>query len=177
MEYKGRKEPMKSKQAGKTKKTKIAGEVQSPVKMAVQSETAKTTKIITGADSKLTPADIEKFREILLKKRQELVGDLDTMNDNAKSQTQASGDASSMPIHMADIGSDNYEQEMTMGFLENEHSLLKEIDEALGRIAKGTYGICLATGKPIGKARLKLKPWAKYCIEHSRAMEKGSQGR
>ncbi len=122
---------------------------------------------------KITPEELEKFRELLLRKRQELVGDVDNMKDDAlkKSRSDAAGDLSAMPIHMADIGSDNYEQEFTLGLIENEQNLLKEIDEALDRINNGTFGICLGTGKPISKARLKLKPWAKYGIDYVRQIE------
>ncbi len=136
---------------------------------------AKTTPI-KPADAKLTPEDIEKFREMLLAKRQQLVGDVDNMTEDTlrKSRSDAAGDLSCMPIHMADIGSDNYEQEFTLGLIQNEQNLLKEIDEALERIAKGTFGICMATGKAIGKARLKLKPWAKYSIDYVRQTEKGN---
>jgi DnaK suppressor protein len=122
---------------------------------------------------KITPEEMEKFRELLLRKRQELVGDVDNMKDDAlkKSRSDAAGDLSAMPIHMADIGSDNYEQEFTLELIENEQGLLKEIDEALDRIGNGTFGVCIGTGKPIGKARLKLKPWAKYSIEYVRQLE------
>jgi DnaK suppressor protein len=123
--------------------------------------------------TKLPPEELERFRELLLKKRQELVGDVDNMKDDAlkQSRSESAGDLSAMPIHMADIGSDNYEQEFTLGLIENEQNLLKEIDEALDRINNGTFGICIGTGKPIGKARLKLKPWAKYGIDYVRQSE------
>jgi RNA polymerase-binding transcription factor DksA len=78
-----------------------------------------------------------------------------------------------MPIHMADLGSDNWEQEFTLGLLENEEALVREIDEALARIETRTYGMCLATHKRISKARLRAKPWAKFCIEYARAREEG----
>lgn len=116
----------------------------------------------------LSASDLEKFKTKLLAKRQQLVGDVDRMKDDAlkKSRRDASGDLSSMPIHMADIGTDNYEQELTVELIENEQTVLREIDEALARIEDNTYGICLATGKRISKVRLKVKPWAKYCVGH-----------
>jgi DnaK suppressor protein len=128
---------------------------------------------LNGNDSRLSPQDLNRFREMLLAKRTRLAGDVDNMKDDAlkQSRTDAAGDLSCMPIHMADIGSDNFEQEFTLGLIQNEQNLLKEIDEALERIQKGTFGICMGTGKPIGKARLKLEPWAKYSIEYVRQME------
>jgi len=90
-----------------------------------------------------------------------------------KSRLDATGDLSSMPIHMADIGTDNYEQEFALGLMDSERKLLHEIDDALQRIEQGTYGICEGTGKPIPKARLKAQPWARYCVEYARILEQG----
>jgi RNA polymerase-binding transcription factor DksA len=82
-----------------------------------------------------------------------------------------------MPIHMADAGSDNYEIENTLGLMDSERKLVKEIDEALDRIENGTYAICQGNGKPIPKARLEAIPWAKYwakyCVEYASMLEKG----
>ncbi|MBP7936115.1 MAG: TraR/DksA C4-type zinc finger protein [Phycisphaerae bacterium] len=123
----------------------------------------------------LTPAELESFREMLLEKRHELIGDVANLEDGAirSGGGQSTSGLSSMPIHMADIGSDTWEQELTLGLIENERGLLREIDEALERIQDRTYGMCLATGKPITKARLRAKPWAKYCIEYARKRELG----
>jgi RNA polymerase-binding transcription factor DksA len=77
-----------------------------------------------------------------------------------------------MPIHMADIGSDTYDQDFMLGMAETERQRLREIDEALARIENGTYGVCQMTGKPIPKARLNAKPWAKYTIEAARELER-----
>jgi RNA polymerase-binding protein DksA len=74
---------------------------------------------------------------------------------------------------MADIGTDNYEQEFALGLMDSERKLLRGIDDALGRIEQGTYGICEGTGKPIPKARLEAQPWAEYCIEYARMLEQG----
>jgi RNA polymerase-binding protein DksA len=81
------------------------------------------------------------------------------------------GNLSNMPVHMADMGSDVYEQDFTLGMAENERALLDEIDAALQRIEDKTYGVCQMTGKQITKARLDAKPWAKYSIEAERIAE------
>ena len=125
--------------------------------------------------SRLSPEQLAEFRQKLLDKRHDLIGDVDNLTNEAlrRSRQEAAGDLSSMPIHMADIGSDNWEQEFTLGLITNERTLLKEIDEALERIDNGTYGICLATHRPINVTRLRAKPWAKYCIEYARLREQG----
>ena len=78
-----------------------------------------------------------------------------------------------MPIHMADLGSDNYEQDFALELMDSERKILHEIDEALMRIENKTYGICPGTGQPISKARLEAQPWAKYSVEFARKLEKG----
>lgn len=125
----------------------------------------------------LTDADIEHFKQMLLEKRAEILASVDEMNDEAlkKSRLDASGDLSSMPIHMADIGTDTYDQEFTLGLMDSERELLKEIDDALRRVERGTYGICEGTGRQIQKARLEAQPWARYCIEHARKLELDSE--
>ncbi|MCG8406859.1 MAG: TraR/DksA family transcriptional regulator [Phycisphaerales bacterium] len=127
--------------------------------------------------TKLTTDELETFRDLLIQKRRQLVGDLDSMENEAlrKNRTTAAGDLSMMPIHMADIGTDNYEQEFTIGLLENERDQLKEIDAALERIKNGTYGVCMGTHKQIAKARLRAKPWAKYCIQYKRSQEQSER--
>lgn len=121
----------------------------------------------------LSAKELAEFREILLIKRAQIVGDITTLNKLHKNRLEASGDLSSVPFHPADAGSDNFEQEFTLGLMGNEQEMLREIEEALDRIVKGSYGVCVATHKPITKARLQAKPWAKYCIEYARALEKG----
>ncbi|MGD2109700.1 MAG: TraR/DksA family transcriptional regulator [Phycisphaerae bacterium] len=122
----------------------------------------------------MTDKELDAFKELLLEKRAELAGNVNRLASEAlNSKGSGQGDHSVMPIHMADLGSDNWEQEFTLGLLENEEALVREIDEALARIETRTYGMCLATHKRISKARLRAKPWAKFCIEYARAREEG----
>lgn len=147
-------------------------------------KSAATTKTVATAGrpkqkplkkSPLGKTDLKGFRAMLLEKRRALVGDMNGMEAEAfrGNRQDRSGDLSNIPIHPADIGTDNYEQEFTLGLLESERTLLREIDEALVRIDQGTYGICLGTGQAIDKARLRARPWSKYCIEYARMIEKG----
>ncbi len=123
----------------------------------------------------LSDEELLYFQELLLKKRREIVGDVNGIVEEAlkKSRLDAHGDLSLMPIHMADIGSDNYEQEFALDLMDSERKLVREIDKALIRIGNRSYGICLGTGKPIPKARLEAKPWAKYTIKFAEKLEKG----
>jgi RNA polymerase-binding protein DksA len=69
------------------------------------------------------------------------------------------------------MGTDNYEQEFTLGLVQKDRDILREINLALAKIQNGTYGICEGTGKPIGKPRLEARPWARYSIEYARKLE------
>ncbi|MDI9431824.1 MAG: TraR/DksA C4-type zinc finger protein [Planctomycetota bacterium] len=123
----------------------------------------------------LSAADLDYFKELLLQKRREIFQNVFVIEGETlkKSRLDASGDLSSMPIHMADLGTDNYEQEFALGLMDSERKILHEIDDALNRIAEGTYGICEGTGKPIPKARLEAQPWARYCVDYARMVEEG----
>lgn len=117
-----------------------------------------------------SPRDLEQFRDLLLAKRRELVGDMSAMEREA---LRSSGETnlSTLPIHMADMGTDNYEQEFTLGLVEKDRNLLREINAALAKIQNGTFGICEGTGKPIGRARLEAQPWSRFSIEWARKLE------
>jgi RNA polymerase-binding transcription factor DksA len=164
----------------KTAKTTAPKRAKRAQAKPVPSRTARAPKApkptpVRKASSRLSPSEIDDFHIMLLQKRHELVGDMTTLTEEAlhKNSHEASGNLSNMPQHMAELGSDNYEQEFALILVDGERALLKEIDEALRRIAIGGFGICEATGKPIGKARLRAKPWAKYCYEYVLAQETG----
>jgi len=136
---------------------------------------SKKTRPVRKRKKHLTKANIEHFKQMLLDKRKEILVNVHEIGDEAlkKSRLDASGDLSSMPIHMADLGTDNFEQEFALGLLDSEVQLLGEIDDALVRIEQGSYGICEGTGEQIPKARLEAKPWARYCVEYARKVEQG----
>ena len=126
-------------------------------------------------NQKLTPEDIEHFRQLLLEKRKEILGSVNEMEDEVlkKSRQDAAGNLSSMPIHMADLGSDNFEQEFAINLVDSERKLIREIDDALARVEEGTYGICEGLNTPIPKARLEAQPWARYSVQYAQMLEKG----
>ena len=135
----------------------------------------KPAQIYTKTSEYLNDQEVEHYKQLLLNKMQEIVGDVNSIEDEAlkKSRLDATGDLSSMPIHMADIGTDNYEQEFALNLLNSERKLLREIIDALQRIDEQVYGICEVTGRGIPKARLEARPWARYCIEYAKLVEKG----
>lgn len=112
-------------------------------------------------------ADLKSYKEKLLVLRARLRGDVSAMADAAlgKSRSEANGDLSSMPIHMADIGSDNFEQEFTLSLLENDGSTLDQIEQALERIEEGIYGRCTECDGIVPKMRLNAIPYTPFCVK------------
>lgn len=117
--------------------------------------------------------ELATFQETLEKLRARLRGDLEQMTDEALQATGngASGNLSNVPLHMADVGTENYDQEFTLGLIENEQETLDLIHGALERIRAGTFGQCEECNVMIAKPRLQALPYAKYCIECARKME------
>lgn len=152
----------------KTVKKAAGGE--KTAKKAVARE--KTTKKVTA--KKLTPKQLEHYRLLLLEKRRELQGDVSMMEENI---FQSGGDISSMPVHLADIGTDSYEQEFSLGLMAEEKKILVEIHKALDRIHNGTYGICEGLDIPIESNRLEAIPWTRFSLEYARMVESGQDPR
>ena len=144
------------------------------VKKTIQKTIEKPVKKPPKRKSRLAKSTIEKYRQLLLVKRRDMLGDMSGLQaETLGAGRNDNGDLSNMPTHPADIGTDNFEHEFSLGLLESESHMLTEIDQALDRINNGTYGVCLGTDVPIGAARLRAKPWAKYCIDYARKVEKG----
>jgi len=124
----------------------------------------------------LKAAELAQYKKILLELRQKLAGNVNFMEDEAlgKSRQDASGDLSNVPIHMADVGTDNYDRDLTIGLIQNGEEELRAIDEALERIGNKTFGSCEECGKKVSKARLTALPYVKNCIECQRHEEEES---
>jgi RNA polymerase-binding transcription factor DksA len=103
--------------------------------------------------------ELEAFRQVLLGLRARLRGDLDQMTDEAlrRHQPDSSGNLSNVPLHMADVGSENYDQE--------------QVHDALDRISAGTFGRCQECGEAIARPRLQALPYTRHCIQCAREME------
>jgi DnaK suppressor protein len=121
----------------------------------------------------LKHAELESFRQVLSDLRARLRGDLSQMTDEAlrRDQPDSSGNLSNVPLHMADVGTENYDQEFTLGLIESEQGTLDEINEALARIEAGTFGHCEECGELIAKPRLQALPYARHCIQCARKLE------
>lgn len=123
----------------------------------------------------MTKSKMENYRQHLLALRKRLNGDITHLADEALRTHQADGgNLSSMPLHMADVGSDNYEQEFTLSLMANQGQALEEIGAALERLQEGTFGRCEECEGDIPSARLEALPYARYCVGCARKMEQNS---
>ncbi len=122
-------------------------------------------------NKKLDKKTLEHYKKKLLAMKEEILRDISQIKGTANSVDDHTSD-SGHALHMADVATDTYDKEFSLGLASNDSEILKKIDEALKRIENGTYGFCLATGKPISKARLEAIPYAEYCLEYQQELEK-----
>ncbi len=125
-----------------------------------------------------TKQEIEAIKKELLRDKARMLEELMKMKgDGSKSLKDASGDLSGYSIHMADMATDLYDREFSLGLAEGERKRLYEIESALKRIEEGTYGVCDACGDAISRKRLKAMPQAELCIKCQEKQEKKPTGK
>ncbi len=134
------------------------------VKKAVKKTIAKSAAR-SAVTSKSNPK-FDAYKKLLLNIKDKIAGDLRNLSDeNNGSGNDRGGDVSGHALHMADVATDMYDREFTLGLAANERELLFQVDEALLRVAEGTYGVCNVCKKPIPATRLKAIPHAKLCLK------------
>ena len=121
----------------------------------------------------LTKAELESSRQRLLALKKRLGGDLSELEEEALHGVggEESGGLSNVPVHPADLGTDNFEERLALDLLENQEKILDEVNDALARIEQGTFGRCENCGQEISRDRLKALPYARYCIRCARKLQ------
>lgn len=125
----------------------------------------KTTQ---NNDKRISPyndEELEYFRQIIIKKRDESEQDLEILQTSLRESMENNTDDSAYSFHMADAGSDAQEREKTYMLYNRTRKFIKYLDEALIRIDNKTYGICKVTGVQISKGRLEAVPHTQISIE------------
>ena len=118
--------------------------------------------------------DLKFFKELLMKKKTDLAKGIDHISNDAlkTSQRDAAGDLSAYSLHMADMATDNYDREFSLGLADNEQKILNRINEALEKITESKFGLCELCEKKISKVRLKAVPYAELCVPCQEKQEK-----
>jgi len=143
-------------------KRKVKAPVRRPVKVPAKAPVDQKK----GPD-KLDKKTIARFKKILLKEREHIVGEVKQIVESSKEMGQDG---------IQDIGDEAaniYNKQVLLSLNENERTRLQEVDESLDRIENGTYGICEECGGPISLKRLEVRPVAKYCVPCLTKLEKG----
>jgi len=142
------------------------GKVKSNVKSKAKPPVKVRAEEKKGLD-KVDKRTIARFKKILLKEREQIVGEVKQIVESSKEMGQDG---------IQDIGDEAaniYNKQVLLSLNENERLRLKEVDESLDRIENGTYGICEECGGPISLKRLEVRPVAKYCVPCLTKLEKG----
>jgi RNA polymerase-binding transcription factor DksA len=107
-----------------------------------------------------------RYYNTLLDLRERLLHQMDGL---AKESAE---EMASYSLHMADSGTDNFDRDFALSLLSSDQDAIYEIEEALKRIERQTYGVCELTGKPIPKARLDAIPWTRFTVEAQAQLER-----
>jgi len=123
-------------------------------------------KASNGPDLKKVKPEWQKFYLHLLELREQLVRQ---MNGLAEESAQ---ELAGYSLHMADSGTDNFDRDFALSLLSSDQDAIYEIEEALKRIERKTYGVCELTGKQIPRARLEAIPWTRFTVEAQAQLER-----
>ena len=119
-----------------------------------------------GPDLKKVKPEWQKFCLHLLELREQLTKQMNGLA--AESAQELAG----YSLHMADSGTDNFDRDFALSLLSSDQDAVYEIEEALKRIERKTYGVCELTGKTIPKARLEAIPWTRFTVEAQAQLER-----
>ncbi|MEW6170922.1 MAG: TraR/DksA family transcriptional regulator [Candidatus Omnitrophota bacterium] len=124
--------------------------------------------------NKMNKKELKIFKDLILKRKEEILEGIKHISDDTlkKSQKDAAGDISGYTYHMADVATDTYDREFSLGIASSERKVLYEIEDALKKIEEGSYGFCEICKKSISKARLKAVPYTKMCVDCQETKEK-----
>lgn len=109
--------------------------------------------------------ELEYFRDIIIKKRDEAEQELESLQSTLRDSMENASDESAYSYHMADAGTDAQEREKTYMLYNRTRKFIRYLDDALKRIDNKTYGVCKVTGKKIAKGRLEAVPHTQLSIE------------
>lgn len=123
---------------------------------------------------KFNKKELDEFKKIILKRKEEILEGIKHISEDTlkKSQKDAAGDISGYTYHMADVATDTYDREFSLGLASNGREVLYELDDALKKIEEGSFGICEACHSLITRTRLKAVPYARLCVNCQEKKEK-----
>lgn len=123
-------------------------------------------------DKRMDKKTLAIYKKLLMKIKEETLSDIKQMSsDNSVAQKDVSGDVSGHALHMADVATDMYDREFSLGLASNDRELLHKVEGALKRIEDHTFGFCNECRKSITVARLKAIPYVETCLKCQEKIE------
>lgn len=159
--------PAKSKSSGSKAKPQMSANVAAILGLAgpAKKGTKSNTAAIPNGSPKIKQ-EWMKYYNILLELRERL------RNQMAGLAKESAEQLAGYSLHMADSGTDNFDRDFALSLLSSDQDAVYEIEEALKRIERQTFGVCELTGKSIPKARLDAIPWTRFTVEAQMQLEK-----
>ncbi|MBZ0204404.1 MAG: TraR/DksA C4-type zinc finger protein [Ignavibacteria bacterium] len=155
-----------AKKAVPVKKTVTKGTIKArkPVSKIVK-HTENSTSVKPNGKTYLTDKDLKFFTGLIIEQKNEILENARRLRESLIDNTgDYVGDNSTFSMHMAEQGSDEMEREKTYMLIQRDEKHLFYLENALERIGKKTYGLCISCGKTISKARLEAVPITSHCI-------------
>jgi RNA polymerase-binding transcription factor DksA len=149
-----------------TKTTPVRNKAHTPASAAAILGRPLVSKTRADHGPRTVKAEWQKYYDRLLQLREQLMRQ---MNGLAKESAQ---EIAGYSLHMADSGTDNFDRDFALSLLSSDQDAVYEIEEALKRIEKNTYGVCELTGKAIPKARLEAIPWTRFTVQAQAQLER-----
>jgi len=152
---------------------------------AIRSATLKQQKAlqrkiadVESSPKKFPAKELEHFKKLILEKKREVLEELDTLKESMMDVTTGEyvSESSTYSLHM-EQGTDAMEREKTFLFASRGSKFLNQLDDALMRIANGTYGLCKVCNLLLPKERLEAVPTAQTCAEYKNTNSPCERGR
>lgn len=157
--------PTKSQAPAKKSGAAMSANVAAILGLAAPTAKANSRSVASNGSPKIKP-EWSKYYHILLDLRERLRNQMAGLAKESAEQLAGYG------LHMADSGTDNFDRDFALSLLSSDQDAVYEIEEALKRIERQTYGVCELTGKSIPKARLDAIPWTRFTVEAQMQLEK-----
>ncbi len=157
------------KKATKVKKKTSSGKIKKEKEMTSFSRENKKNQNPLGERLK------KSYQKKLLDLKEVILGDLKMISGDTEHGHKEDGDVSGHALHMADVATDMYDKEFSLGLASNDRELLHRIDMAFQRLLDGSFGLCEECGCKIGKPRLEAIPYAETCLKCQEEIDKKNE--
>jgi|ERR1043166_4022212 RNA polymerase-binding protein DksA len=118
--------------------------------------------------------DTGEFKSLLVNRKESLLKVLHGLEEEGLRDRNAAGEVSSLPVHLADLATDTFEQDLALGRVEDVSQEIRTIEEALTRLREGTFGVCEQCEKKISVERLRAIPYTRLCLDCQRQEEEAA---